>query len=343
MRGSWGVSHCSLWNNSSWFPLFELDQSTMRQILNTVRLFSFCSLPLCHPSHRTSLHPPPVDPRATQITENPSEFSRSRQPSAESPFKRSPKSRPVFTPSRLVCGRIIVTGRVALRSSSATDGGNDGRRRGRSTFAAGWSSVYAVLPSLFTFVLWCCSQGDSVGVWWHEEAAATPFNMFYKKSVSVLDRGKHLVWTENVCKTGNEADKSCLTVTRFSSTLVLAFLFCGPGLFFSHIVSTLHFPCSCFCKKVSHTCLKFIGSKLALRLWQLFTHSLGLWKLFVPVSRRGWRGLTWSSCLIKSDTFFALSSSRRAAATTFIFHRCYCSTPNLPNSTFLGSNWLSSH
>lgn len=81
----------------------------------------------------------------------------------------------------------------------------------------------------------------------------------------------------------------CLSVTRISSTLLFIL---RSGTFFSHSFYTSCgrfscFPCSRFCKKVSHTCLKFIGLQRALRLWQLFTHSLGLWKRFVPVSRRG--------------------------------------------------------
>lgn len=92
---------------------------------------------------------------------------------------------------------------------------------------------------LFTFVLWCCSRGDGAGVRWHEEAAtaaATPFNIFYKKSVSVLDRGKNLVRTEKFEKQEMRQTKvrSCLTVTRISSTLFFFAFYSAVWDFFSH-------------------------------------------------------------------------------------------------------------
>lgn len=114
----------------------------------------FTILLILHPHTHTTTPPPPphpilcpVAPGATKISENPSEFSRSRQPSAESLFKRSLKSRSVFTPGRLVCRRTILTGRVALSRYSAQTSANG--RRGCSMFAAGWFIVYAVLPSVY--------------------------------------------------------------------------------------------------------------------------------------------------------------------------------------------------
>lgn len=181
-------------------------------------------------------HSSSPNPRATQITENPSGFSRSRQPSAESPFKRTLKSRPVFTPSRLVCGRIVVTGRVVLLSSSATNGGN--RRWCRSMFAAGWLSVYVVFPPVYfcVVVLQPGRQRGGLMARRSRRRRATPFNIFYKKSVSVLDQGKNLVWTEKFEKQEMRQTKvlSCLNVTRISSTFFFLLFYSAVWDFFSH-------------------------------------------------------------------------------------------------------------
>lgn len=92
-----------------------------------------------------------------------------------------------------------------------------------------------------------------------------------------------------VGKTGNEADKkvllpNCRSHLQHSDFFYLFFIFAFYSAFsdfFPHVVSTLHPAVSLFSllpfleESLTHTCLKFIGLTLALRRWQLFTHSLG--------------------------------------------------------------------
>lgn len=97
-----------------------------------------------------------------------------------------------------------------------------------------------------------------------------------------------------VGKTGNEADKSAPLPSCHSHLQHSVFLLfiLRPGTFFSHIVSTLHSAVSLFSllpfleESLTHLSQVHWLDARPSPLAAVYTQS-GLWKLFVPVSRRG--------------------------------------------------------